>query len=101
MPLACNVSPDGKTVRISVGQRFDFNNRREFRDAYEKAKMPNAEYVIDLRDTHYMDSSALGMLLLLRDFAGGDRARISIVNANTEIRNTLDVSNFERLFKIG
>jgi anti-anti-sigma regulatory factor len=47
-----------------------------------------------------MDSSALGMLLLLREHAGGDRSEIRIVNANTALRGTLRVAGFDKLFTL-
>ena len=57
--------------------------------------------MVDLKGATYLDSSALGMLLLLRDHAGGDHARISLVNCNPDVRKTLSISNFEQLFQIG
>jgi anti-anti-sigma factor len=56
--------------------------------------------VIDLGDVDSMDSSALGMLLLLREHAGGDRSEIRIVNANTALRGTLRVAGFDKLFTL-
>ena len=56
--------------------------------------------MIDMKGTSYLDSSALGMLLLLRDYAGGDDASISIVNANDDVKKILSISNFEQLFTI-
>jgi anti-anti-sigma regulatory factor len=40
------------------------------------------------------------MLLLLRDFAGGDQASIRIRNCNNDVRRILTISNFEQLFTI-
>ena len=48
----------------------------------------------------YLDSSALGMLLLLRDYAGGDSASITIVHCNDDIKKIFAISNFEQLFDI-
>jgi anti-anti-sigma factor len=56
--------------------------------------------VVDLQATDYMDSSALGMLLVLRERAGGDRAQIRIVNCKPEIRRILDIARFGQLFQI-
>ncbi len=53
-----------------------------------------------MRDATYLDSSALGMLLLLRDHAGGDAAEVRIVNCNPDVRKILTISNFEQLFEI-
>ncbi|HBF07468.1 MAG TPA: anti-anti-sigma factor, partial [Gammaproteobacteria bacterium] len=44
--------------------------------------------------------SALGMLLLLRDHAGGDTSHIEIVNCNNDVKKILTISNFEQLFTI-
>ncbi|MEC9083189.1 MAG: anti-anti-sigma factor, partial [Pseudomonadota bacterium] len=35
-----------------------------------------------------------------RDHAGGDGARISIENCNSDVRRILSISNFEQLFSI-
>jgi len=38
--------------------------------------------------------------LLLRDYAGGDGARIELRNCNNDVRRILTISNFEQLFSI-
>ena len=90
---------DGKRVVIAVDGRFDFSLQREFRSAYEGSP-PQAEYIIDLGRADYLDSSALGMLLLLRDYAGGDKSRIQIRGAGADVRRVLEIANFNRLFAI-
>ncbi len=101
MTLQSTVSPDGKTVTIRIEGRFDFNLHKEFRDAYSGGEAAQArDFVIDFRDTDYMDSSALGMLLLLREHAGGDPDRVRLVNVNPELRKILEISNFHHLFKM-
>ncbi len=39
-------------------------------------------------------------LVVLRDYAGGDSARIVIENCNNDVRRILSISNFEQLFNI-
>ncbi len=91
---------EGKTLKINIEGRFDFSSHQEFRESYEANGDRPAEYLVDMRSTTYLDSSALGMLLLLRDYAGGDSAQILIVNCNPDVRKILSISNFEQLFKI-
>ncbi|MEL6184454.1 MAG: STAS domain-containing protein, partial [Myxococcota bacterium] len=50
-------------VTIAISGRFDFNAHREFREAV-KAVSDGARCVVDLEKATYLDSSALGMLLL-------------------------------------
>lgn len=100
MTLQRTVSPDGKTVTIRIQGRFDFNLHKEFRDAYSGEAADASHYVIDFKDTEYMDSSALGMLLLLREHAGGAPDRVRLTNISPELRKILEISNFHHLFKM-
>ncbi|WP_303289158.1 STAS domain-containing protein [Marinobacter sp. SS5-14b] len=100
MPIDTRRSDDGHTLTIRVQGRFDFSTHQAFRDAYEHSDPSVKNYVIDLSDTTYLDSSALGMLLLLRDHAGGDSASVVIENCNGDVRRILSISNFEQLFSI-
>lgn len=100
MAVASELSADGGELIIRVTGRFDFSAHQEFRDAYELLPEQPRRYCVDLRDTSYLDSSALGMLLLLRDHAGGDNAVVELINCNADVRKILTISNFEQLFTI-
>ena len=100
MAIASQSSKDGSELIISIEGRFDFSSHQSFCLAYEKAEPLPEQFVIDMRATTYLDSSALGMLLLLRDHAGGDHAKVSIINCNEDVRKILTISNFEQLFDI-
>lgn len=89
----------GKTVKIAPNGRFDFSLHREFRDAYS-GQPREMNYIVELRHVGYMDSSALGMMLLLREHAGGDKAKIKITNPSPEVREILGIANFNQLFVI-
>jgi HptB-dependent secretion and biofilm anti anti-sigma factor len=100
MAIWSSESSAGKELVIKIQGRFDFSAHQEFRDAYEKINEDPEQYVVDMRETTYLDSSALGMLLLLRDHAGGDGSHIEIINCNPDVKKILTISNFEQLFTI-
>ncbi|MBD8237192.1 MULTISPECIES: STAS domain-containing protein [Pseudomonas fluorescens group] len=100
MSVESEVSLDGKKLTIAIKGRFDFGSHQDFRGAYECFYKVPESYVVDLKDTTYMDSSALGMLLLLRDHAGGDDAQVTVINSNSDVRKILAISNFDKLFDI-
>ena len=100
MAITSTISPDGNQVTIYIQGRFDFSAHQEFRSAYEKLASTPTQYRVDLQGTSYLDSSALGMLLLLRDFAGGEKSVIQIVNSTPDVKKILLISNFEQLFDI-
>lgn len=100
MAISTKLSADGQELTIAIQGRFDFGAHQEFRDAYERVEGTPKRYQVDLQGTTYLDSSALGMLLLLRDHAGGDHAQIRLLNCNGDVRKILAISNFEQLFQI-
>lgn len=54
---------------------------------------------MDLRNTDYMDSSAMGMLLQLRDYGTKDH-EMALVNSNDGVREILQIANFDKIFKV-
>ena len=101
MSVTTTVAGDGKKITIHISGQFNFSVYKEFREAYQRSAQPaSTAYVIDLAGAEYMDSSALGMLLLLRERAGAERSDIVITHCNPEIRKIFKISNFDRLFKI-
>jgi anti-anti-sigma factor len=101
MPVTSTVSEDGKTITIKIAGRFDFAVQNEFRSCYSGAKPEDhVKFIIDMSGANYMDSSALGMLLMMREFLGGNDADISIINTSQDIRNILTVANFQMLFNM-
>ncbi|MDD0974573.1 STAS domain-containing protein [Pseudomonas fontis] len=100
MAVEIALSQDGQDLTIKVKGRFDFGKHQEFRDAYERQGRTFKSVVVDLKDATYLDSSALGMLLLLRDHAGGDSADVRVLNTSSDVRKILAISNFDKLFNI-
>ena len=96
MSVVAEVS--GGKLTISIIGRFDFAKHQEFRESYENKAL--TAVVVDLKEATYLDSSALGMLLLLRDHAGGEDSDIRVVNSSSDVRKILAISNFDKLFDI-
>lgn len=100
MSITSNLSKDGDALTILVEGRFDFSSLQTFRNAYEKVEPKPKSYIVDLKASEYLDSSALGMLLALRDYAGGDNADISITNCNPDVKKILVITKLDELFKV-
>ena len=99
MGIDMTVSDDGSEVTIAVTGKFDFEVYEEFRRAYSGTGGPGVAYKLDLSATDYLDSSALGMLLLLREHAGGETSVIEITRVSPEVGKILERANFGKLFK--
>ena len=86
-------------LKIVIDGQFDLHAHKEFLASYNNVDVTPEKYVVDMRGAIYLDSSALGMLLLLRDHAGGDDAKVEIVNCNPDVRKILSIASFEQLFQ--
>ena len=96
MSIATSKSDDGKTVTIKVDGRFDFSVHKDFRNAY-KDYDDSTSYKVNLSGTEYLDSSALGMLLLLKKHAD---SKVVIESPNDEVKRVLTIANFDKVFSI-
>lgn len=96
MAMTIQVESEQRTVIIEIRGRFDFSIHKEFRSLYKDGMRADMNYVVDMRHVDYIDSSALGMLLLLREQAAG----VAIRHCSADIRNILSIARFDRLFDI-
>ena len=88
---------------LRLSGRFDFKAHREFREAVDAvlAQAGNRVVQVDLGDVSYLDSSALGMLLMLRDKAKANNKDVALVGVKGSVKQVLDIANFSKLFPIG
>lgn len=96
MGVTAEQSDDEKTVTIKVDGRFDFSVHKDFRNAY-KDYSDSLNYKVNLSKTEYLDSSALGMLLLLKKHATND---VIIEAPSEEVKRVLSIANFDKVFSI-
>lgn len=92
------IKDNEETIKLVISGKFGNVIQKEFRKAYEENKAK--AYVIDLGNVENMDSSGLGMMLLMRDFVGGENSDIEIINCSDHILDILKVTCFYKLFKI-
>ena len=100
--MQASVTKEGSKAVIKLSGRFDFNTHRDFRAAYEGLVGDAAvrEVGVDFSGVDYLDSSALGMLLMLRDKARHAQREVRLSHCSAQVRQVLDIANFGKLFRI-
>lgn len=100
MDIQTSISNGKATLRLKG--RFQFDSHRDFRGAYDPCINDPAVRVVvlDFSGVEYLDSSALGMLLLLRDKLSNVGKEVEIAGARGVVKQVFDVANFARLFRI-
>ncbi|GAB5380142.1 MAG: STAS domain-containing protein [Aliiglaciecola sp.] len=85
---------------INIPQRFDFSHHKPFTEQYQKF-LDEAEckkIVMDFSRTEYLDSSALGMMVLLNKKAKGVGKQVTVRGAKDNTKEILVIANFDKLF---
>jgi len=100
MAIETHLDSASKTLTINILGRFDFGLHQDFRQATTQASNGVAAIIVDLGKVDYMDSSALGMLLVLRDKVGERKGAITIKNAKPDVMKILQIANFDKLFNL-
>ena len=100
MALETRLDSETNTLEIKITGRFDFGIHQEFRKATEQASNGVKTVIVDMRNVDYVDSSALGMLLVLRDKVGESINAIKIKNSKPEVKKILEIANFDKLFTL-
>lgn len=96
------VSAISNTATIFLRGHFAFGAHRDFKAAYinqlSNSKIGNI--VVDLSAVEYLDSSALGMLLVLRDHVQAASKSLTLSKPSAIAARTFDIAGFNRMFTI-
>jgi anti-anti-sigma factor len=98
--MEVTVVKNDESVVFKLAGRFDFNAHREFREGVDRVLQQSGGIDVDLGEVAYLDSSALGMLLMLRDKAKSASREVRLINARGSVRQVLEIANFGKLFAI-
>lgn len=98
--MSCQIEHQEHTSVIHLEGRFAFDKHRNFHAACEQVLARGETRIIqlDLGRVDYLDSSALGMLLLLRERGQIQGKTVRIKGAQGMARQVLEVANFHKIF---
>jgi len=99
MDIEYRASDDAQVVTIVIPTDFNFRYSKGLRESYLTQKN-NVAYILDFSKTEYIDSTALGMLLLMREEVLAREGKVKIVNCREKIMDLLVMSNFHQLFNV-
>lgn len=87
---------------LSIKGRFTYDLTQPFREAADQiGRFPALRRIeVDLSEATYIDSSALGLLLTLRDTAIAKGLDIRLTKVAGNVRQVILLAHFDRLFTI-
>ncbi len=90
-----------ETKVLSLPERFDFSYNKTFSQQYQdifNAPSGVGKVVLDFSRVMYLDSSALGMMVLLQKKAKTANIAVAIRGAKSTAEDILKMANFHKLF---
>lgn len=96
-----NVSEGEKGTTLSLNGRFDFHSHRHFRKIAEDLIAAGKSCLtVDLSGVSFIDSSALGMLLQIRDRCGKSGGKVTLLHPQNYVQRVLKLCRFQDLFRV-
>lgn len=96
--IITETTSDDAVVILRVEGRFNFGVHEAFRQAYQETWRPGVHYVLDMRSVESLDSSALGMLLLMREYVGEGAGVIRILGCSAPMKDVFLRARFDQFF---
>lgn len=99
--ISLNEANPGNFV-IDLEQSFDFESHKEFRECIKNLIDKNAKSLaIDFGRVEYIDSSALGMLMLAKHETSQHDCKLQLTNLKEgHAKNVLNLVKFDQMFDI-
>jgi len=100
MPVSSTVS--GTTLTIQISGTLNGQIQRDFKECYRASATTMTEFVIDMAQCEFADSSGLGLLLILHGAtkASALKPKLRITNCRPNIKEILRISRFDQYFEI-
>jgi len=97
-----NITQDkagGKSI-IHLDGRFDFGSRKTFKEAIDQVAEEGSLVVLDLEKVTFVDSSALGLLVISHQNLKNKKVPLYLVNPQTYVKQVLDLANIGKMIPI-
>jgi anti-anti-sigma factor len=99
--MEINVTEAGSAATVALKGRFDFQAHQDFRRTIDGLlKKGNAQLNVDLSAVNFIDSSALGMLLLARESCEKAGGVITLERPQDYVDKVLKLCHFDQLFSV-
>jgi anti-anti-sigma factor len=87
-------------VLIHLDGRFDFGARKAFKENMDQAIGEGMPIILNLEKVTFVDSSALGLLVISHQNLKNKKIPFFLVNPQTYVKQVLDLANVAKMIPI-
>lgn len=89
------------TYEVTMRGRFTFADNAKFRDVIQSISSSNIRQILlRMEQVEFVDSAALGMLLLAKDEAEKQKKGIVVQGAHGQVKRMFDLAHFNQFFTL-
>lgn len=101
LAMAQVISIKDNTAIIMIDKDFNFETHKSFRNSIKESLESGVrEIILDFKSVEYMDSTALGLLMVAKDTANEVECDIKLKSVAGYARKVLEMSSFDKKFSI-
>lgn len=99
--MDCHITHRDSHCQVGMSGQFTFADNVRFRDILDSIDQHSSKSVtLNLKKVDFIDSAALGMLLLLGEKGKTEHFSITLEGAEGQVRRMFDLSRFDSLFTL-
>lgn len=92
---------DGDTCNILLQGKFTFSDHLTFKEFFNLKNNKDIKNInINLEKVEFIDSAALGLLLLMKDETDSSNISLCLVKPANQVKKMFQISRFYELFNI-
>ncbi len=87
----------GQTATLKLEGSFTYTQRKLFQDTLKNLATKNVEHVVvDLAQVAFLDSAALGLLMITHRQLVADKRRLSLAHPQSTVRQIIELANLHK-----
>lgn len=99
--LRVDVRHDGDASTLALSGHFDYGTAGVFGKAMREClSRPEREVVVDCGALDYIDSMAMGTLLVYREKLANLGRTLVLANCRGAVRDAMNLANFQKIFQL-
>ncbi len=96
-----NISESGNLTLVKMSGQFTFSDINKFKNILDLVMQNKTRAIsLNLADVTFIDSSSMGMLLLLRDECEHNNISLTLNSPQGQVEKIFHISKFYQLFSI-
>ena len=96
-----HISDGARGIEVALKGRLEFDDHANFREVTAKVTdLPAKDIIVDLSGVEFIDSSGLGLLIVLRNLAERRKVVLVLKKATGVVRQMLVTTRFDMLARI-